>query len=110
MRDRWHVRNHLKSVHAIALANVAELASGLAMFSKLPANSRGIVKSINIEYLKKARGTLTVRGSANPPENITETIEQLALAEIFDTSGELVSKMQVRWQIGPQELLKVKIV
>ena len=101
LRERRKIRNHLKSIHAIALANIAELASGLAMLSALPENSRGIVRSINIEYSKKARGTLIVKGHASPAQNLTGNIEELATAEIFDSSGELVAKMKVIWQVGP---------
>ena len=31
IKEKWFIRNHLKSVHAIALANVGEFSSGLAM-------------------------------------------------------------------------------
>lgn len=101
LKDRRKIRNHLNSIHAVALANVAELASGLAMVSALSANTRGIVKNINIDYFKKARGQLTVKGHANPPQNITENIEHIVTAEIFDSSKEVVASMKVTWQIGP---------
>lgn len=103
LRERRRVRNHLKSIHAIALANVGELASGLAMLSALPIGARGIVKKIEIEYYKKSRGTLRVEGSALAPGALTENIEALAIAEIFDESSELVSKLSVTWVIGPKE-------
>lgn len=103
LRDRAAVRNHLKSVHAIAQANLAEMASGLAMITALPPNTRGIVTSIEIEYFKKARGRLTATGTASP-NPVDEPIDEKARAEIIDISGEIVAKATINWRLAPVPL------
>jgi len=54
MRKRRRVQNHLGTVHAIAMANLCELAAGLATEVTLPTGLRWIPKSMTIEYLKRA--------------------------------------------------------
>ena len=101
MKDRKGIRNHLKSIHAIALANLGELASGLAMFSVISNSTRAIVVDLDIHYFKKARGRLTVVGQANPPDIIDEPIKSIVTAEIKDDAGDVVAKINVHWLLSP---------
>ncbi|MFW2372131.1 MAG: hotdog fold domain-containing protein [Gammaproteobacteria bacterium] len=98
--DRRKVRNHLNSIHAIALANLGELASGLSLLMSLPDNVRGIVTGLNIEYIKKARGDLMAEGRCNLPA-VSEDMDIVAYADIKDSEGELVARISVDWRVGP---------
>ena len=100
IEDRRSVRNHLRSVHAIALANLGELASGLAMTTALQPEHRAIVTKIEIDYVKKARGTLTAEGNGTPPEQLSEDTDVIVTADIRDASGEAVAKVHVTWRVG----------
>jgi acyl-coenzyme A thioesterase PaaI-like protein len=102
LRDRRRVRNHLRSVHAIALMNLAELATGLSLNYALPADARSILKGLSIEYLKKARGTLTAE--ANAPVLTDNSERDLSLTtHIRDTAGEVVATATAHWLVGPRK-------
>lgn len=101
MHDRRGVRNHLDSIHAIALANLGELASGLAMIAALPAGVRSIVTGLTVEYVKKARGGVLAESRVALPA-ITAEQELDVRAEIRDGSGELVARVTARWRLAPR--------
>ncbi len=98
--DRRSNRQHLGSVHAIALLNVAEQASGLAMMAGLPDGIRGIVTNISMQYLKKARGTIRAVSSVAVPTVTTDTDFDVT-ADCIDREGSVVARATVRWRLGP---------
>jgi uncharacterized protein (TIGR00369 family) len=99
LRDRRAVRQHLGSVHAVALANLCELASGMAMLAAWEPGVRGIVTDIHLRYHKKARGQLTAEGTAAPPPRVEGPLDALAHAEVRDAAGDLVAEATVTWKL-----------
>lgn len=101
LRDRKAVRNHLNSIHAIALMNLGEVATGVAVMFSLPEDARGIITKLSMEYFKKARGTLTAECIC-PPISSTERMEYDVVADLKNTDGEVVARANARWMIGPR--------
>lgn len=58
MKNRRAVHNHIGTVHAIAMCNMAELAAGLLTEVTIPRTMRWIPVGMTVRYEKKARTDL----------------------------------------------------
>ncbi|MGD8641155.1 MAG: DUF4442 domain-containing protein [Gammaproteobacteria bacterium] len=99
LKDKKSIRNHLNSIHAVALTNFGELTSGLALNTALPATARGIVTKISTDYMKKARGSLVAECRCEPP-SVTEDMDYTVEAIIKDQEQDIVATVKVNWRLG----------
>ncbi|MFT4606772.1 MAG: acyl-coenzyme A thioesterase PaaI-like protein [Urechidicola sp.] len=100
LRDRRKVRNHLKSVHAIASINLGEIVTGLAVLSAITDDMRGIVLGLRSEYKKKARGKLTATAFFELPEQMEDNTLFEVSCEIKDKAGDVVAMVTANWLLG----------
>jgi acyl-coenzyme A thioesterase PaaI-like protein len=103
IRDRRRVHNHLGTVHAIALCNLAELAAGVMTDATIPAGMRWIPKGMTVEYLKKAVGAM--RGVATPDIPVVEAdvgYELPVSVLVTDKAGEAVFRARIAMWVSPR--------
>jgi acyl-coenzyme A thioesterase PaaI-like protein len=101
MQDRRGLRNHLSSIHAIALVNLAELAGNLALAYSLPDDARFIVSGLEIEYTKKARGRITAIGETPIPRTSARAQYDVPVT-LRDGSGDEVARAVLHSLVGPK--------
>ncbi len=100
LEDRPGVRNHLQSIHAVALMNLGEVTTGAAVMYSLPGDARGIVTGMHMQYLKKARGRITaICDHPIAPSNRERS--ETVTADIVDEAGDVVARFEAEWKIGP---------
>ena len=98
LQERRAVRNHLRSIHAVALVNLGELATGLATITALRPGVRGIVTRLEARYHAKARGRVEALCRLEGEPAPGETLE--AVARITDASGREVATVTAWWTLG----------
>jgi acyl-coenzyme A thioesterase PaaI-like protein len=80
LANRRRVQNHIKGVHAAAMALLAESATGFLVAMNLPDTKLPLIKTLHVDYRQRAVGGLTAVASL--------TAEQIAAFEQQD-KGEL---------------------
>lgn len=89
MKKRRAVYNHINTVHAIAVCNLAEMAAGLLMVASTPLRGmRWLPKGMNVQYLKKCETDLTADVSIKLED--LKVGDNILNVKVTDTSGAVV--------------------
>ena len=110
--------NHLKGIHACALATGAEYCSGLMLLSRLGTEKyRLIMESLDVKYHYQAKSTCFARFELNESilkENILTPLErdgkvffQCEIA-VNDEEENSICTVRTNWQIKSWEKVKTK--
>lgn len=87
----WGVYNHIKTFHAIAACNLAEIAMGMLAEATVPTTHRWLPKGMTVEYVAKAETSLrAVAELPELPEFGDEGFELPVPVTITDTNGKIV--------------------
>lgn len=101
MDDHPWLRNPFGSLHAVALSNLGELASGQCMVAAMQHTPgvKGIPVRIDTSYHKKARGTITGRSNVSLKEIAQCNGEYKVTTLLTDKKGNEVAMCSVTWSI-----------
>lgn len=102
IQHRRRVQNHIGTVHAIALCNLAEFVGGLATDAAMTRSLRWIPKGMSVRYLKKAVGPMRGEATLDAIGNIDTGAERIAHVVIKDRNGEVVFSAEIAMWVSPR--------
>lgn len=110
--------NHVRGIHACAIATVGELAAGLVLMANFsPKQYRVIMSRIEIDYHYQAKKDIvaTATLSAAEKENILHTLlqdnktSQTVITEIHDNDSNAIATVKTTWQIKKWSDVKTQV-
>ncbi len=100
IRERRALHNHIGTVHAIALCNLAEVVGGITAEVSVPKGMRWIPAGMTVRYLKPAKGVL--RGYATMREiEMGEKGEVPVIVEVQEADGTVVFTAEIGMHVSP---------
>lgn len=103
MKKRRAVQNHIGTVHAIAMCNMAELAGGTMTDVTVTPAQRWIPKGMTVRYLKKAESNLRATAtSASDLPGPGESGDYTVRIEVRDLQDEVVFDAEILMWISPK--------
>jgi acyl-coenzyme A thioesterase PaaI-like protein len=111
--------NHLKGLHACALATLTEITGGFLLALKLdPGKYRLILKKLEVDYLYQGKtdafGELRItpewlNNSIIAPLQNTEAVEVVTEVTIMDKAGNALTNGRAIWQVKDWRKVKTKL-
>lgn len=115
----WRInRNHIRGIHACAMATAAEYCSGLALLEKLDATAyRLIMKRLEMEYHYQAKANahaIFVLGDRVLKNDIMEQLDAndavlfTAVVEVHDVHKNHLATGRITWQVKAWNKVRTK--
>ena len=102
MKKRRAVENHIRTVHALAMGNLCELAAGLCTEVTIPVGMRWIPRGMTIEYLAKAETDVTATARLDKTE--WTGAENVGVpVSVHDTNGKEVVRAVISMYVSPKK-------
>ena len=99
MKKRRSVQNHIKTVHAIAMCNAAELAGGTCLDVSLTSGMRWIPVGMKVQYLKMAKTDLKIICQVDNYD-WNDAQDVIMPVGVFDTDGDEVFHADITMRIS----------
>ncbi len=99
--NRRHVRNHIGTLHAAAMALLAETASGLALGMHVRDDAVPVIQRMTVHYEKRAQGAM--RAEARIPDAEVARLHADARGELLvpvtvtDAAGQSPIRCEMHW-------------
>ena len=105
MPKRRAVHNHIQTIHAIALCNLAEIGAGTMMEASLAPTMRWLPKGMTVQYLKKAETNIDAYCVAPEVENGGEGVARdvVVHVEIKDKQQNVVTIADITMWVSPKK-------
>ena len=105
MKNRRRVQNHIQSIHAIAMCNLAELGAGTMMEASLSENMRWLPRGMTVQYLKVAKTDIVAECVASQPNDIADgpARDVIVKCDIKDAAGNIVCHADIAMYISPRK-------
>lgn len=111
--------NHIRGIHACAIATIAEFSAGFLLLTWLdPARYRLIMSNLQLEYIYQAKEDIFSESRFDSERMKAEVVERLSREElvtvtmesrVFDASGHDIALAYTTWQIKRWDKVKTKV-
>ena len=107
LRNRRKVQNHIKGLHAAAMALLAETATGFCVGMNVPDDKLPLIKTLKVDYLKRAQGDMTAVAQLRPEQiHQIQTLDKGEVTvpvSITDESGADPIQCEMVWAWVPKK-------
>jgi len=103
VKKRRAVLNHIGTVHAIAMCNMAELAGGCVTEVSIPPTHRWIPKGMTVQYLRRAETDLRAVAELGPLPQLGAAAELPVTVNIKDMSGREVFRAVITMWVSSRK-------